>query len=44
MNLIAGATVTVLLINWWLLSYLFFFSGWWRNRIILPLHRRIRRD
>lgn len=27
-----------------LLCYLFFFSGWWRNRVLLPWHDRIRKD
>lgn len=26
-----------------LLCYLFFFSGWWRNRVLLPWHERIRK-
>jgi len=41
---IEGWQATWMALNTLLLGYLFFFSGWWRNRVLLPLHRKVRRD
>lgn len=39
-----GWQATLMTLDTLLLGYLFFFSGWWRNRVLLPLNERIRRD
>lgn len=39
-----GCQAALMTLNTLLLGYLFFFSGWWRNRILLPLKQRIQRD
>lgn len=39
-----GWQATLMALNTLMLGYLFFFSGWWRNRVLLPLHQRVGRD
>lgn len=39
-----GWQAALMLLNTLLLGYLFFFSGWWRNAVLLPLNRRVRQD
>lgn len=39
-----GWQATCMAVNTLLLGYLFFFNGWWRNDVLIPLNRRIRWD
>lgn len=39
-----GFKAVLVLVNYGLLLYLFFFNSWFRNRILIPLNNRTQRD
>jgi len=41
---LAGYKALVVLINYSLLLYLFFFNSWFRNQVLIPFANRTRRD
>lgn len=41
---VAGYKVTMILVNYCSLTYLFFFSSWFRNRVFYPLFERMKTD